>query len=443
MKAIIIGGVAAGMSAASKIKRSDPSAEVTVYERGNFLSYGACGLPYYIGGFNQDYKKLIARSREQFEKTGIETHLDHTVLSVNAKAKTVEIRNNGNGEVFQDRYDKLLIAVGCNSAIPPIKGIENEGVVFLKSMEDGLVLQQLATSKLTEECLIVGGGYIGVEMAEAFTALGKKVTLIESAPRILMPFEPEVAELAKTELIRQGVKVITGEQVQEIKSDGSGRMVETNRSRYKTDLILVATGVMPATSFLESTGIRMDRNGAIIVDREMRSSISDIYAAGDCAVTFNKIMEEDYFLPLGTVANKCGRIAGANIAGNHEKFVGALGSAAIKVFDLELARTGMSEADADRLGIEYKTKIVTTYDHPGYYPDQSEILIKLIYEKGTYILLGASAAGKKNAVLRTNIFALAIHNKMTTKELGMVDLAYAPPFAGVWDAVHIAANAAK
>jgi NADPH-dependent 2,4-dienoyl-CoA reductase/sulfur reductase-like enzyme len=212
---------------------------------------------------------------------------------------------------------------------------------------------------------------------------------------------------------------------------------------YNTDLVIVAIGIRPSTSFLKDTGIRMAKNGAIIVDRELRTSIEDIYAAGDCILVYNEAMEEDSYLALGTVANKCGRIAGANLAGEHQKFIGALGSAAIKVCNIEMGRTGLGEADAKRLKKKYKTVVVQTYDHPAYYPNPTPITIKIIYEEGTLKLLGAQACGEKGAVMRIDAFAVAIHAGMTTDELGMTDLIYAPPFAGVWDAIQIACNIAK
>ncbi len=443
MKAVIIGGVAAGMSAASKLKRNDPTAEVTVYEKGRFLSYGACGLPYFVSGENPDYTKMIARTAEQFNKAGIRTHLQHEVLSVSPDKKTLTVRNLNSGETFEDSYDALMVSTGCTSVVPPIPGADNSGVFYIKTMEDGLLLQKVAAHPSVRRCVIIGGGYIGIEMTEAFLHLGKEVTVIEGANRILAPFEPEFSEMAAQELIQNGAQVKTGTRVLSIEEKQTHRLVHTDKGDFETDIILMSVGVMPATQFLQDTGIRMAKNGAIIVDREMRTSIPGIYAAGDCAVTYNRIMEEDYFLPLGTVANKCGRIAGGNMLGKHEKFVGALGTAAIKVCGIEMGRTGMSEADALRLGIDYRTKLVTAHNHPAYYPGQTAIAIKLIYEKGTRRLLGACTAGQQGAVLRIDTLAVAIHAGLTTAELGMVDLAYAPPFASVWDAVHIAANAAK
>lgn len=443
MKVIVIGGVAAGMSAASKIKREQPDARVTVYERGAFLSYGACGLPYYVGDFNHDPDKLIARTKKQFDDMGIESLLGHQVTAVDTLNKTVSVRRLSDGAELTDTYDKLMIACGCHAVAPPIEGIDNPGVFFLHTMEDGLFFKKIAQNPAVENVLVVGGGYVGVEMCEAFLNLGKKVTLIEGGERVLTPFEPEFSKLAAEELMAQGVELHTGEPVLKIEELGSCRRIHTAKGSYDADIILMSAGIRPATEFLKDSGLSFAKNGAIFVDRQMRTAVKDIYAAGDCAVCYNKVTGEDFFLPLGTVANKCGRIAGGNIAGGTEEFCGALGSAAIKVCRIEMSRTGMSEADAKRLKIDYKTKIIAANDHPAYYPDQSLLMIKLIYENGTRRLLGANIGGQKGAVLRGDVFALAIHSGMTTDELGMVDLAYAPPFATVWDAVHIAANAAK
>jgi len=443
MKAVILGGVAAGMSAASKLKRERPDAEVVVYERGSFLSYGACGLPYYIGGFNSDPSKLIARTRAQFEEAGIRTFLRHEAIRLDAKQKKVEIKNHDTGETSWDGYDQLMIAVGCDSVMPRVDGADLPSVFYVKTMEDGLLFEKVARLPGVNDVVIVGGGYIGVEMAEAMLHLNKKVTLVEAAERLLAPFEPEFSEMAARELERNGVSVRLRERVAAFQEAGDHRVVRTDQGEYRADVVLVAVGVAPATGFLKDTGIDMARNGALIVDREQRTSLPDVFSAGDCAVCWNRIAEENYFLPLGTVANKCGRIAGANMAGAHEVFEGALGTAAIKVCGLEMARTGLSEADAARKNIDYATKLVTAGDHPAYYPDPAKLTIKLLYEKRTLRLLGANIAGERNAVLRGDIFAAAIHCGMKTSELGMVDLAYAPPFATVWDAVHIASNAAK
>ena len=443
MRVIIIGGVAAGMSAASKLRRMDAQAEIVVYERGSFLSYGACGLPYFIGGWNDDPQKLIARTPETFREMGIEIHLRHEVTGVDIKEKTVSVRDLESGREYRDRWDKLMVAVGCRSAAPPVPGYDLPAVFSLRSMEDGMLLREVVRLPGVKHVVIVGGGAIGVEMAEALTRLEKQVTLLEGAERLLRPFEPEFSEMAALEMERHGVRILLNTKLQAVEEKGEYRLVRTEKENIRCDLVLMAAGIRPETGFLKDTGILMARNGAILVDREMRTSLQDVYAAGDCATCYHRILEEDYYLALGTVANKTGRIAGENLAGGHSKFAGVLGTAAIKVFDLEMGRTGLSEGEARRMGIAYKTKMVSSQDHPAYYPDPQKIIIKLIYDGRTRRILGANTAGTHDAVMRADVFAVAIHAGMTTEELGMTDLAYAPPFSSVWDAVHIAANAAK
>ena len=443
MKVIVIGGVAAGMSAASKIKRMDNRVEVIVYERKGFLSYGACGLPYYVGGFNDDYRRMIARTKEKFEEIGIQCNLHHEVVQVDVNAKKVTVRDLRNDTLLQESYDKLMIATGAKAIMPPFEGEHLLGVHTMKTLEDGIFLKEYAKSEQVQKVVIVGGGYIGIECAECFLHAGKEVRIIEAADRILKPFDEELADYATKELEEKGVSVQLLEKVQRFIGDKSIQQVETDKGSYHADLVIVAVGVRPETQFLKDTGIQMAESGALIVNRKLETSIADIYAAGDCIQVYHRVLEENSYLALGTVANKCGRIAGSNIMGQNEEFTGALGSAAIKICDLEMGRTGLGEEEAKRGGIAYKSITVKAYDHPAYYPDPTPIFIKLIYESNSKQILGAQLCGQKGAVLRVDIFAVAIQAGMTTEELGVTDLIYAPPFAGVWDAVHIACNAAK
>ncbi|MEI3607198.1 CoA-disulfide reductase [Pseudogracilibacillus sp. SE30717A] len=443
MKLIVIGGVAAGMSAASKLKRMKSDAQIVVYEKGAHVSYGACGLPYYVSGENDDHTKMIARTKEQFEEAGIDVFLHHEVVKVAPERKQIMVKNIENGDVFIDHYDKLMIGTGTIPIKPPFEGLELENIHVLKTLEDGIDLKNIAHQDDVENIVIVGGGYIGIEVAEAMRYIGKNVSVIEQADRVLTNFDSEITDLAEKELSKQGVQLLLNEKVEKFLGEKKVNAVQTSKGIHAADLVILAIGVKPATKFLESSGIHLANNGAIRIDREMRTNFEDIYAAGDCAEVYNKVMQENSYIPLGTNANKCGRIAGENIAGNHVKYTGTLGSAAVKVFDLEIARTGMSEKDAQDLAVDFTTVFVKSNDRPKYYPDQTPIWIKLICEKRTRKILGAQAIGPKGVVLRIDMFAIAIHNKMTADELGMTDLCYAPPFAGVWDAVHIASNAVK
>ena len=435
IKCLIIGSGPAGYTAAIYTSRAnlqpvlyegiEPGGQLTTTtDVENFPGY-----PDGVSG-----QQMMADMRRQAERFGTEIRTG-TATRVDLASRPFHVVIDGEKEI---RAESLIIATGASArylGLPSETKFRGMGVSACATC-DGFFYRK-------KDVAVVGGGYIGLEMAEALLHLGKEVTLIEAEPRLLASFEPEFSELAAQELEKNGVRVRVGCRVQEIADAGSERIVRTSQGDFPCDMILMSVGVVPATDFLRDTGIRMARNGAILVDREMRTSLEHIYAAGDCAVVYHRLMEEDYFIPLGTYANKCGRIAGGNMAGAHEKFVGALGTAAIKVCGLEMGRTGMSEKDAARLGIDYCSKLVTANDHPAYYPAPTKLVIKLIYETRTRRLLGACVAGEKGAVMRADIFAVAIHAGMTTDELGMVDLAYAPPFSGVWDAVHIAANAAK
>ncbi|SDO16902.1 CoA-disulfide reductase [Alkalicoccus daliensis] len=443
MKLIVIGGIAAGMSAASKLRRMNADAEIVVYEKGAFPTYGACGLPYYISDENDDHRRMIARSVEEFQKQNIQVNLNHEVVKVDFDRQQLMVKDLITGSVWIDPYDRLMISTGTSPIIPPVPGIDNDYVRVLKTMEDGLGMKERLQGDDVSDVTVIGGGYIGIEMAEALRTMGKQVRVIEMAKRILMPFDPEIVDIAQKEMEKNGVSLHLSETLKEIHETGAKRKVVTDRGTYETDYIVLATGVRPATSLFHATPLRLDQRGAIIVDKEMKTNIPGVFAAGDCATVYNKVKDETDFIPLGTNANKCGRIAGENIAGARRKYTGTLGSAAIKLFNLEMGRTGMSESEAEERYDEISTVTLTARDHPQYYPGSVPLELKLICEKRTKKILGGQIVGEKGAVLRVDLIALAVHNEMTTDELGMVDFCYAPPFAGVWDAVHIVSNAVK
>lgn len=443
MNVIVIGGVAAGMSAASKLRRTDPDAVITVFERGAFPTYGACGLPYYISGENDDYERMIARKEDVFKKQGIDVRLKHEVMKVDFGRRQVMVKDLTTGSVWIEAYDRLMIATGTKAIVPPIPGTGLDRVRVLKTMEDGLRMKEELDQPSVRHVTIIGAGYIGIEMAEALRTLKKDVRVIEMAPRILMPFDEEISNVARDELITNAVSLHLSEAVREITDTGRGLSVKTAQGAYETDYVILSAGVRPATDLFTDTALQLDGRGAVVVDKEMRTNLPDVFAAGDCATVYNKVKDETDYIPLGTNANKGGRIAGENLAGGRRKYTGTLGSAAIKVFNAELGRTGLTEEEAKARYEDVTTVTVTANDHPGYYPGSTPLLIKLICEKRTRKILGGQIAGAKGAVLRVDLLALAIHNGMTSDELGMVDFCYAPPFAGVWDAVHIASNAVK
>lgn len=442
MKVIIIGGDAAGMSAASKLKRMAKDTEVAVYEKGAYVSYAACGLPYFISGVIEEQGSLISRTKDDFEKAGIVCRLNHEVIEVVPGEKKVAVRDIEKGSIFYDYYDKLLVASGAYPVRPPFPGLELGNIHTLKTMDDGINLRKLMMSDSIRNVAIIGGGYIGVEMAEASAHLGKNTTMIELMPRLLTPFDEEFSEIAREEIEKNGVSVRLNEKVVGFEGDGRVRKVITDKGEYEVDMVLLSVGIKPSLDFLKDVDIHRGRNGALVVDREMRTSIEDIYAAGDCAQIYHLGKMENAYIPLGTTANKGGRIAGENLAGNHKKYVGALGSAAIKIFDKNMARTGLSEKEASDLGIDYETVMVVAKSNAGYCPSSKPVRIKIISERCTGKILGAQAAGEDGVVLRVDVLAVAIHAGMTTDEIGFVDLCYAPPFASAWDVINIAGNAA-
>ena len=444
MKVIIIGGVAAGMSTAAKLKRADKEAQITVYEKSKHVSFGACGLPYFVGNFFEDSNKMIARTVEQFNTSGITVNIEHEVLNVDTNNKCVTIKNLVNDEVFTDTYDKLMIATGASAIIPPIKNVDLKHVYTLKSMEDGHALKEAMQNEELKRVAIVGAGFIGLEVVEAAKQYGKEVHVFQLNDRVLVDtFDKEVTDLLEEELRSHGVHLHLGQTVTELSGDECVTQIKTKDESFDVDVVVLTAGVRPNTAFLKETGIQMLRNGALVIDSEGRTSIDDIYAAGDCASINHLLKSEPAYVPLATVANKMGRIIGENLAGAHHTFNGSLGSACLKVMDLEAGRTGLSEQEAINLGINYKTVFITDMNQTSYYPGQTKINVKLIYNADTKVILGGQVVGRKDAVQRVNVLATAIFAKLTTDQLAMLDLCYAPPFARTWDVLNIAGSVAK
>lgn len=444
MKVIIIGGIAAGMSAAAKFKRLSPNDDVVVYEKGDIVSFGACGLPYYVGGFFDDSNEMIARTPEAFREAGVEIHTKHEVTNVDFSNKKVTVKNLNTNEVLEESYDKLMIASGARAIIPPIKNIDLENVVTLKSMDDGNKLRELMSKEENKKIAIIGAGFIGLEAAEAAKHRGKEVTVIQLQDRVLQEvFDKDITDLLEEELRENGVNLLLSETVTELIGDGKVSKVKTNKREIEADIVILATGVKPNTDFLNCDEIKMIRNGAIVVDKYGRTSVEDVYAAGDCATINSLITDMEIYVPLATGANKLGRIVGENLAGQNNSFQGSMASSCIKVMDMEAARTGLSEKEVLNLGFNYKTKFITDMNQTSYYPGRERIYVKLIYDAHTRVILGGQVAGYKDAVQRCNVLAACIYAKMTTEQLGMLDLCYAPPFSRTWDVLNVAGNVSK
>lgn len=440
MKILIIGGDAAGMSAAMQMVRNSSAHEITVLEKGGVYSYGQCGLPYVISGKIESTDELIARTPSTFkEKYGIDARVFHEVQKVDAENKMVSGINHSNGETFSLPFDRLLIATGVSSVVPKWEGVTLPGIFSLKTIPDAKAIMDYLDEDINN-VTVIGGGYIGLEMAESFAEAGKKVTIIERNEQLAKIFDTDMAELIHEEALRQNIVLKMGESVEAFGGSDHVESVKTDKGEYETDLVLVAVGVKPNTSFLEGTGIKTIGNGAIQVNAYMQTSIEDIYAAGDCATQYHRVKEKDDHVPLGTHANKQGQIAGLNMVDVQKTFKGIVGTSIIKFFDLTLGRTGLSEKEAKIMNIPCGSVTITASDIAGYYPDDKKMKLKLVYHKETHKVLGGQIIGENGVDKRIDVLATAIFHSMTTEELLDLDLAYAPPYNGVWDPVQQAAR---
>ncbi len=444
MRVVIIGGVAAGMSAAAKLKRMKPDYEVVVYEKTDVVSFGACGLPYFVGGFFDDPQNMIARAPEKFVESGIDLKIFHEVTSIDTDSKKLKVQDVKNGEIFEDSYDKLMIATGASSIIPPIKNVKLENVSTLKSLDDGIKVKELMNRDEIKKVAIIGAGFIGLEAVEAAKKLGKEVTVFQLEDRILpQVFDKELTDILEEEIKNHNVDLRLQEIVSELVGEEKVKKVITNKGEYDADLVIIATGVRPNTAFLKDSKVNLLPNGAIIVDEFGKTSVEDIYAAGDCATIKNIVTGKDSYVPLATGANKLGRIVGENLAGANNSFQGSLGSSCIKIMDMEAACTGLTEVQAEKLGIKVKSKFISDFNQTNYYPGRNKMYVKLVYDADTKVILGGQVAGYKDAVQRCNVIAASIFGKLTTSQLGMLDLCYAPPFARTWDILNVAGNVSK
>lgn len=443
MKVIAIGGVALSMSAVSKLKRLNKNIEIVVYEKGDILSYGACGMPYFISDEIKDSKELVARTKAQFHDLGITVHTKHEVVKVHGQAKEIEILNLETNEIVMDTYDKLIIGTGASAIVPPWKNVALDNIFTLSVYEDSIKIKEELDKGIIKSVTVIGAGFIGLEMVEAFLTRGLDVTLIQLDNQILSIFDSELTIPIEEHLRDKGVTILLEEKVVGFEGYSTVRKVVTDKGVYDTDLVLVSIGIKPNTTFLKGSNIALAKNGAVEVNRFMETSVLNIYSGGDCAMIYNLALNENSYLPLGSNANKQGRVIAENINGNRFKFNGVLGTIVIKIVDMEAAMTGVNEKLAIEKKIKYKTVTVTGKNHAGYYPNPQPVTIKVIYDPSTFMILGAELIGYKDTAIRVNVFAVAIQKGMTTKELGFLDLAYAPPFAGVWDVIQVAVNQAK
>ena len=458
---VVVGGDAAGMSAASKAKRDNPDIDVVVFERGQWVSYGACGLPYYIKGEIQSLEDLVSVTPEQFrEERDIDLRTGHDVVAIDPDEKTVTARND-DGDVVQS-YDNLLVATGSEAVTPSIPGIDTEGVYTLGSMSDGKELREYVARARDDETLqqpdsgpacqfletcrgpvgIVGGGYIGVEMAEALAANDFEVHLFQRGGRILKSFSEATSETVLDHLTDQNVSVSLDAEVTELAGDDKVEAVVTTDERVPVDMVLVGTGVRPRTDLAEDAGIELGETGAIATDDYRRTNFSDIYAAGDCAEATHVVSGEPTYVPLALTANRHGRAIGQTVAGTPTKGGGVAGTAAVKAFEMEAARTGLLDDEAREAGFDPVTETIAAKSRAGYYPGGGTVRVTLTVDRPSGRVLGGSLVSEygEGAVHRSHALVGAVTESLTVDELSNYDLAYAPPFNTTWDPILTAAK---
>ncbi|MBC7232893.1 MAG: CoA-disulfide reductase [Chloroflexi bacterium] len=442
-RVVIVGAVAAGTSAAAKAKRVNPDLEVILLERDPHISYGACGLPYFIAGLIPSAEALIARSPAEFQKQGIEVRIRHEVREISPRETSLLVTDHERAKEYRLSYDYLVLATGAISFRPPVQGLDLSGVFTLRTLSDGLALSEALRRKRPSNVVIVGGGYIGLEMAEAFRALDLPVTIVEMAPQLMVNLGEDMSKLVLAEVERHGVRVLLNDGLVRCEGTYHVEKVVTQHNEIPADLVLLAIGVRPNVQLAERAGIQLGAGKAIAVDSHMRTHIEGIYAAGDCADAKHGVTGERTYIPLGTTANKQGRVAGANIAGMDCTFEGVVGTAVAKIFDLEVARTGLTEKEAAAKGFSVHAVTVRTTDRARYYPGATDLHVKLIMDRTTRRLLGAQYIGAQGAAKRIDVLAAALYAQMTVDDLTRLDYSYAPPYASVWDATLIAANVAS
>lgn len=439
MRIVVVGGVAAGMSAASRAKRFDPGAEVVVFERGEHVSYGACGLPYVLGGAVDDWDDLVARTPEQMRGRGIGVRLRHEVTGLDAQARTVTV--SGPSGVRTEPYDRLLIATGVSAIRPDWARTDAAGVHVLRDIPDG---QAIARSlEEARRVCIVGTGYIGLELAENLCRQGLSVVMLERADEVGGHIlDLDYRRRIRAELEAHGVDVRCGVSVEGLTvREGRVSGVQTDAGLVRADTVVVAVGVRPNVELLKAAGARLGKSGAASVNVRQETNVPGIYAAGDNCETVHRVTRRKVHLPLGLTANRMGRVAGVNMAGGDATFPGVVGTGIFKVFGLGVARTGLSQHDAERLGLDAVSVDVQSTDHAGYYAGAAPIYVRLTGERGSGRLLGGQLICSNHlSVKRVDVLAAHLHGRGRVADLAEMDLAYAPPFSGVWDVLLVAAD---
>ncbi len=431
------------MSAASKVRRVQKDREIVVFERGYHTSYAACGMPYYIAGQVEDSDRLIARKPEIFrKKQNIDVRVRHEVIRIDTTDKIVVVNDLEKGEEFREGYGELLIATGAIPVKPDLPGMDAKGVFSLSILQTGIEVYKYIESIKPQTAVIVGGGYIGIEMAEALLERGMKVSLVDMAPQVMTTMDPDMAGLISDYMRKEGVEVYLEEKLERLEVGSGGRVdaVVTDKQTLEADLVITGMGVRPNSGLVKDAGIETGVREAIRINKKMQTTVPGVWAAGDCAESYHLITGEPTFIALGTVANKHGLTAGTNISGGDVEFPGVLGTAITKFNDMEIARTGLSEKEAESLGRKFRSASIEARTRAGYYPGSDKITVKLLADAKTNRLLGGQIVGMQGAGKRIDTIATALTAGMTARNIMDLDLSYAPPFSPVWDPVQIAAR---
>jgi len=439
-KLLIVGGVAAGMSAAAKARRVNPDLEIGVYTEEDYISYSGCGLPYFIGNKVNSEERLLARSIQEFQQENITVHTGYRVMEIKAADKILRIRNILTGEDLLASYDQLIIATGARPFVQQAEEQKLKGVFVLRNITDSLAIRDYFTFEKPRRAVIIGGGYVGLEMLENLLEFECSVTVLEKNEHIIPNMDEDMAEILSEYLHSKGVTIRTGVNVLGFNGKRKVRQILTDQGIIPADFVLVAIGVVPNSELAAAAGIELGARNAIRVNSKMETSIAGIYAAGDCATTHHLVSGQEVYLPLGTTANKQGKVAGENAAGGAAEFKGVLGTGIAQVMDMEMSRTGLTEKECDKLKIKYETHLIKAKTAANYYPDAGDMYVKLLSEKESRRLIGGQIMGYTGAAKRIDMLAVAIALKASVDDLVDIDLSYAPPFSTVWDPVLIALN---
>ena len=440
MKIVIVGGVAGGATAAARIRRLDEKAEILVFERTGYISYANCGLPYYIGDVIQKKADLTLQTPESFWKRfRITMKVQHEVLVIHPEKKSVSVRNLVTGETFEEGYDKLVLSPGAMAVVPQLPGVNSKKIFTLRTVEDTFAIKDFVTEHKPRSAVMVGGGFIGVELAENLRQLGLEVTIVQRPTQLLSPFDADMASFIHNQMRKNGIKLALGATVTGFQENAEGiSVLLKDGNTVHGDLVVLAIGVTPETSLAKEAGLALGLKDSILVNDRMETSIKDIYAVGDAVQVKHAVTGDDSLIALAGPANKQGRIVADNICGGDSRYLGSQGSSVIKLFDMTAATTGINEKQARKAGLSVDKVILSPMSHAGYYPGGKVMTMKVVFEKESYRLLGAQIVGYDGVDKRIDVLATAIHAGMKATDLKELDLAYAPPYSSAKDPVNMA-----